>query len=167
MFAETQQPVFLQEDWTGPLATQRLAQLLHSMSSGKVPLTLKAPLTIEVPDGVTPIHIRNWSNGNTVMTFTDLSGATENTVTVGTGGVNTSVGGGGGTTTTTVTGGGGLAGTVVSGSGSAYVVSLDDGGGSVAVEQRPSSTDDIPVGTKVVVFTRANGTRFMNVQVWL
>ena len=166
MFAETQQPVFLQEDWTGPLGAQRLAQLLHTLSSGKVPLTLKAPLTIEVPEGVVPINIRNWTNGNTVMTFTDPFGATENTVTVGTGGVNTTAGGGGGTTGTT-SGGGGLAGTVVSGSGSSYQVTVEGIVGAVSVEQRPSSTDSIPTGTKVVVFTRANGTRFMNVPVYL
>ena len=164
MFAPRQRPVFLSEDWLGELGAQRLAHLLHALYTGKVAVEQDAPITLNATPGVPPINITNWTPGDVMFQFTDDTGQPVNSVTLGPDGFSSAPAG---TTTTTTGGGGGLPGTVMSGSGASYQVAIEGVSGTVAVEQRPSSTDTIPTGTKVVVFTRANGTRFMNVATFI
>lgn len=161
----------LQERWTGPLGAMRLSQTIATMLDPDIPVTMRAPLTINVPPGVAPLNIRGFSSGDTLINITDTGGQQVGSIGFDDNGLTSQDANG---EENEEQGGGGVfAGTVLSGSGDTYSVLLEggvtilDAFNTVTVEQRPSSTDTIPEGTKVVVFERQNGTFFMNVPTFL
>lgn len=162
----------LSETFGGERGTQRLAQVLHSMSNPRLPLTLQAPLTLNVSGANSPLVFRNWNPSSSNFTFIDQHGNALGSVSFDPqqGLISTNQNG---ETIVPVSDQqdqtGTFSGTVQSGSGSGpYEVIRNDTGELVHVEQlQINATQSVPPGTVLPIYRSGNGTYFMQAPVFI
>jgi hypothetical protein len=166
-----------QEEWQGPNGALRLAQLLSTfLNNPEVPFTTYQPITMRPPEGVAPLQIRGFGNGDLVFSITNTNGNTVGTVTFDSNNGLVSKNADG----KTVSGGGGSSGsggttipcTVTGGSGQTYTVNIYRNGRSGAAQQVTATVpneieDDIPAGYMWFVVALSDGTYELNPAVWI